>query len=116
MDTPNKLLSPRISPRPPTQMGTVADSQCDSLCHPHGLSVAHVAMQLPAVGDGVRIFLALDTKWVVGTAEHYVGKDRAAASRAQSATQRRHYRQPERENLGRGRSPRRGCVQTDQRS
>src|SRR6185503_18669952 len=114
MDSPDELLSPCISPRPSAQMGTVADSQCDSLCHPYGLSVAHVAVQLPAVGDGVRVFLALDAEWVVGTAEPHVGEDRATARRAQSAAERRDYRQSERENLRRRRSPRRGWVQADQ--
>src|SRR5262245_3075648 len=102
MDTADELLSPRISPRPPTQMGTVADSQCDSLCNAHRVSVAHVAVQLSAVGNGVRVFLALDTEWVVGATQHGAGADRTTTSGAQSAAQCRNYRQSERENLRRG--------------
>ena len=65
-------------------MGTVADSPCDSLCGPYGLSVAHVARQFAAVGDGVRVVLALDPQGIVGPAEYYEGEDRAAASGAPS--------------------------------
>ena len=113
MGTTDEFLSPCLSPGPPAQMGTVADSQCDSLCHPHGLSVAHVAAGLSAVADRVWLLLAVDAERAVGTAQHRAGEDRAAASGTQSPAQCGHYRQSECEDLRRRRSPRRGCPQAD---
>jgi len=51
----------------PSQMGNLANHQCDPICEPHRVSVAHDAHEPAALAKRVWIFLALDTFWTLGT-------------------------------------------------
>src|SRR5713101_1804769 len=109
MATTDGLLSNRPFAGASPQMGDVADPQCDSLRDPHGLSVAHAAPGFPTLADRVRLLLALDAERAVGTDQYRARQDCPATGWTQPPAQCRHYRQPERQDFGRGRSAGCGC-------
>src|SRR5262245_55860661 len=75
------LLSRHASAGSAPQMGIVADCECDSLCDPHGVSVADAAAGLPAVADRLWLLRAMAAAPDVGPAQSRPGQDGRSAGR-----------------------------------
>src|SRR5512146_2150880 len=97
----NCAMLPAAETRTSPQVGAMADHQCHPLCDTHGMPMAHVAQGPAAVADRLWLLLALDEERTLDRNQCGVGASGAPATRPQVATERRHHRQSECQDLGR---------------
>src|ERR1700685_2519950 len=95
-------LAARSSPRDQF----ARDRECDPLHCGHRLPMARAAKGLSAVFDGSVLLLQMARFWLVAHDQRRSGPANARKTGTQSHSFGRDYRQPERENHGKWRSPR----------
>jgi hypothetical protein len=62
----------------PTEVGAVANPQCDLVCSPYWLPMAHAAHQSAAVANCIWLLSAVEEKWLMGTYQCSLGQESAS--------------------------------------